>query len=94
MVIETKFDSIAEIAGLQRMAQTVDEQVLLRAPQSYSGGRQVLPGPFYAGFFQAGGGRYRFRICDPSAGDRQPQESRCAVTSSAPQPSGGSRRSS
>ena len=34
MVIETKFDSIAEIAGLQRMAQTVDEQVLLRAPQS------------------------------------------------------------
>lgn len=29
MVIETKFDSIAEIAALQRMASTVDEQVLI-----------------------------------------------------------------
>ena len=90
MVIETKFDSIAEIAGLQRMAQTVDEQVLLRAPQS----NILVDAKSFAGFSQAGGGRYRFRICDPSAGDRQPQESRCAVTSSAPQPSGGSRRSS
>ncbi len=94
MVIETKFDSIAEIAGLQRMAQTVDEQVLLRAPQSniLVDAKSFLA--FLRWIFPSGGGRYRFRICDPSAGDRQPQESRCAVTSSAPQPSGGSRRSS
>ena len=35
MVIETKFDSIAEIAGLQRMAQTVDEQVLVVTDSVY-----------------------------------------------------------
>lgn len=29
MVIETRFDSIADIANLQRMASTVDEQVLI-----------------------------------------------------------------
>ncbi len=29
MVMETKFDSIADIANLQRMASTVDEQVLI-----------------------------------------------------------------
>lgn len=34
MVIETKFDSIAEIAALQRMAGTVEERVLIRTPDS------------------------------------------------------------
>lgn len=34
MVIETKFDSIAEIAALQRMADTVEEQVLIRTSDS------------------------------------------------------------
>lgn len=34
MVIETKFDSIAEIAALQRMADTVEERVLIRTPDS------------------------------------------------------------
>lgn len=34
MVIETKFDSIAEIATLQRMADTVEEQVLIRTSDS------------------------------------------------------------
>lgn len=34
MVIETKFDSIAEIAALQRLADTVEERVLIRTPDS------------------------------------------------------------
>lgn len=34
MVIETRFDSIAEIAALQRLAETVEEAVLIRTPDS------------------------------------------------------------
>ena len=90
MVIETKFDSIAEIAGLQRMAQTVDEQVLLRAPQS----NILVDAKSFLGLFTLDFSKPVEVVTDSVYVIRQPQESRCAVTSSAPQPSGGSRRSS
>lgn len=69
MVLELKFDSISELAELQRLAVQADKPVYIANEDDSTGGCPLVFGAFRAGLLQASEGDHRLPLRHADAGD-------------------------